>query len=82
MATKIQKWGNSQGLRITRKLMERAHLALGDEVEVEVRDGLIVVVPLRRMRGRYRLADLIRRIPRGYRPTGEEWGGPQGKEAW
>jgi antitoxin MazE len=82
MATKIQKWGNSQGLRIARHLLEQARLHVGDEVEVEVRDGLIVVVPLQRVRGRYRLADLVREIPKDYRPTSEAWDEGVGREVW
>jgi hypothetical protein len=30
MVTKIQKWGNSQGLRLARQMFEDAHLAVGD----------------------------------------------------
>ena len=82
MVTKIQKWGNSQGLRISRQLMESARLAVGDEVDVNVRDGVIVVVPVQQVRGKHSLDDLVRRIPVGYEPTGEEWGGPVGKEVW
>ena len=82
MVTKIQKWGNSQGLRISRQLLESAHLAVGDEVDVEVRDGAIIVIPVRQVRGKHSLEDLVRRIPKGYEPTGEEWGGPVGKEVW
>jgi antitoxin MazE len=82
MVTKIQKWGNSQGLRINRQLLERARLAVGDEVDVEVRDGVIVVAPVQQVRGKYSLDDLVQRIPKGYEPTGEEWGGPVGKEVW
>ena len=82
MVTKIQKWGNSQGLRISRQLLERAHLAVGDEVDVEVRDGAIVVAPVQQVRGKHSLEVLVRRIPKGYEPNGEEWGGPLGKEVW
>ena len=82
MVTKIQKWGNSQGLRISRQLMESAGLAVGDEVDVNLRDGVIVVAPVQQVRGKHSLDDLVRRIPVGYEPTGEEWGGPVGKEVW
>ena len=82
MLTRIQKWGNSQGLRISRHLMESARLAVGDEVDVIVRDGVIVVAPVRQVRGKHSLEDLVRRIPVGYEPTSEEWGGPVGKEVW
>ena len=37
MVTKIQRWGNSQGLRITRQMLEDAHISVGDEVDVAVR---------------------------------------------
>ena len=82
MVTKIQKWGNSQGLRINRQLLESARLAVGDEVDVKVRDGVIVVAPVQQVRGKHNLDDLVQRIPKGYEPTGEEWGGPVGKEVW
>jgi antitoxin MazE len=82
MITKIQKWGNSQGLRITKELLEDAHLAIGDAVSVAVTDGMIVVAPARQVRGKRSLRDLVRRIPRGYKPAAVEWGGPLGKEVW
>jgi len=45
MVTKIQKWGNSQGLRLARQVLEEAFMAVGDEVEVAARDGLIIITP-------------------------------------
>ena len=82
MVTKIQKWGNSQGLRISKRMLENARLEVGDEVEVDVRDGVILVTPVRQVRGKHSLANLVRRIPRDYKPTGEEWGDPVGREVW
>ena len=34
MITKIKKWGNSQGLRLTKDILADAQLNVGDEVEV------------------------------------------------
>ena len=82
MVTKIQRWGNSQGLRISKELLKNAHLAVGDEVNLAVREGMIVVVPLRQVRGKRSLEDLVSRIPKDYKPTGEAWGGQVGKEVW
>jgi antitoxin MazE len=79
---KIQKWGNSQGIRFPKSVMKEAGIAVGDEVEVKVRRGEIVVRPVRRIRGRYRLKDLVARMPDEYAPTEEDWGKPVGKEAW
>jgi antitoxin MazE len=51
MTTKIKKWGNSQGLRLSKQLLEDARLAVGDDVEVSARDGVIFIAPARRVRG-------------------------------
>jgi antitoxin MazE len=82
MVTKVQKWGNSQGLRISRQVLEGAHVSVGDEVDVAVRDGVIVVTPVKRVRGKYTLQHLVSRIPKGYSAEEMDWGAPVGKEAW
>jgi antitoxin MazE len=82
MVTKIQKWGNSQGLRLAKQVLEDAHLAVGDDVDVTARDGLIVIAPARRVRGRRSLKELVSRIPRGYNVAETDWGEPAGREAW
>jgi antitoxin MazE len=82
MLTKIQKWGNSQGVRFSQRILEEAHIATGDEVDVSVQEGRIVVSPSQRIRGRYRLAEVVARIPEGYEPGEEDWGTPAGREAW
>ena len=82
MVTKVQKWGNSQGLRFTKEVLDQAEIAVGDEVEVSVRGGRIIVEPVTKIRGRYKLSELTARISRGYRVEEAPWGLPQGKEAW
>ena len=82
MHTKIQQWGNSQGLRLAKNVLEDAHLGVGDEVDVVVRDGTIVVAPIRKIRGLYRLEDLVAQIPEDYHTIEVDWGEPVGKETW
>ena len=41
-----------------------------------------MVKPTRRKRGKYRLKDLLARMPADYVPAEEDWGKPVGKEAW
>ena len=82
MLTKIQKWGNSQGLRLAKNLLADAQLAVGDEVDISVKDGLMIVTPAKRIRGRYSLKDLVASIPEDYQTSEIDWGGPVGKEAW
>lgn len=82
MVTKVQKWGNSQGLRFSKEVLEQVQIAVGDEVNISVRGGRIIVEPLTKVRGRYKLKDLLARIPKTYRAEEVDWGSPVGKEAW
>jgi antitoxin MazE len=82
MVTKIQKWGNSQGLRFPREVLRKASILIGEEVDISVRNGEIVVKPALSLRRKYRLKDLVARMPAHYKPLEEQWGGPQGKEIW
>jgi antitoxin MazE len=82
MHTKIQKWGNSQGLRLARNLLEDVNLCVGDEVDISVKEGIIIVTPARRIRGRYALKELVARIPENYKTSEIEWGEPVGMEEW
>lgn len=57
MQTKVQKWGNSLGVRIPRSLVEEVGLAAGTEVSLSARDGELVLKPS--VPSRLRLADLL-----------------------
>jgi antitoxin MazE len=82
MTTKVQRWGNSQGLRLNRQILEDARISVGDEVDVLVQDGTITIAPVRRVRGKYRLRQLVGRMPKNYKVEEVDWGRPVGKEAW
>jgi antitoxin MazE len=82
MVTKVQKWGNSQGLRLAKQVLEDAHISVGDNVDVTIRDGTIIIAPIQRIRGKRSLQELVSRIPKNYE-TGEiDWGKPIGREVW
>ncbi|MCX7025325.1 MAG: AbrB/MazE/SpoVT family DNA-binding domain-containing protein [Spirochaetes bacterium] len=82
MITKVQKWGNSQGLRLSKELLSDAHIDVGDAVDVAVRSGSLVVTPVRRIRGRLDLGELVSRIPADYESLELGWGSPVGREVW
>jgi antitoxin MazE len=82
MLAKIQKWGNSQGIRLAKNLLADAHLGVGDEVDINVKDGIMIVTPAKRIRGQLSLKDLVARIPESYQPGEIDWGESVGKEAW
>jgi antitoxin MazE len=82
MLTRIQKWGNSQGLRVSKDLLADAGISVGEAVDVTVADGRLVVVPARRVRGAVDLGVLMDGMPQDYRSEEADWGPPVGGEAW
>jgi antitoxin component of MazEF toxin-antitoxin module len=46
----IQRWGDGQGVMVSRELLAAAGLSVDDEVDISVRDGLLVVAPVGRTR--------------------------------
>lgn len=82
MVTKVQKWGNSQGLRLAKQLLEDAQISVGDDVDVTTQDGVIIIAPVKRVRGKRSLQDLVSRIPKDYQPAEVDWGEPVGRETW
>ena len=80
METTIQKWGNSQGLRIALPFLKQANIALGDTVSVTVQDDSIIV---RKRKGKkFDLVEMVKEIPADYKPSELSWGKPVGKEMW
>ena len=79
---KVQKWGNSQGIRFTKALLTEAGIHVGDEVDVSVKEGRIVVEPISKVRGKYDLKELLSRMPKDYQTEELDWGPPTGKEVW
>lgn len=82
MITKVQKWGNSQGLRLSKALLSDARIEVGDSVDVTVRDGSLVITPARRVRGGLDLQQLVDAIPKDSKSEELDWGPPSGREVW
>ena len=82
MLSKIQKWGNSQGLRFTKALLQEAQINVGDEVSVSVQNGRIIVEPATKVRGKYDLKELVSKIPQESQAEELDLSEPVGKEVW
>ena len=80
MNTRIQKWGNSLGLRIPKSFAEEAGVEAGSEVELSVKDGQLVVTPTRRRK--YQLRDLLRKVTPANLHDEIDTAGPVGREGW
>ncbi len=82
MLSKIQKWGNSQGIRIPKNILENSHIKIGEEVNISVENGKITVEATHKIRGKYDIQDLICKMPKDYVVEEESWGDSVGQEEW
>ncbi|MDD2780013.1 AbrB/MazE/SpoVT family DNA-binding domain-containing protein [Sulfuricurvum sp.] len=81
MTAMISKWGNSQGLRVSKEIMESLHLSVGDKVDVHVEDEKIIIKPIRDAKIKYDLSALVNLIPQNY-TSQEEFSTSMGREEW
>ena len=82
MLGKIQKWGNGQGLRFTKALLQEAQINVGDEVSVSVQRGRIIIESVTKVRRKYDLRELVSKMPQEYQTEELDWGEHVGKEEW
>ena len=80
MQTKVQKWGNSLGVRIPRPLADQVHIGEGSVVDIEESDGQIVIKLI--APAEYTLDELLTGITDENRHDEIETGGPVGREVW
>ena len=80
MQTKIQKWGNSLGLRIPRSFAVEAQVEEGAVVDLSVENGRLLVRPLRVRK--YALTALLRTVTRRNLHGEVATGKRVGREAW
>ena len=80
MQTRIQKWGNSLGLRIPRSLALEARVEEGATVDLSVENGRLLVRPVRVRT--YSLRRLLGEVTRRNLPREVPTGEPVGREAW
>ena len=48
MIAKIQKWGNSNGIRIPKHMMDQLLMSTDDNVEMQIENGCITIKPVKR----------------------------------
>ncbi len=80
MTVQIVKWGNSQGIRISRKMMELSGIGLDEEVEMLVEEGKIIIQKQKRHRTLEERASEYGGKLGPY--TEYDWGEPAGREIW
>lgn len=80
MQTKIQRWGNSLGLRIPKSFAAEAQVEAGSTVDLSVENGELIVRPVTRRT--YALHALLAGINAYNLHEPVDSGEPVGREAW
>lgn len=80
MVTKVQKWGNSLGLRLPKKLAEDLNIATGTEVDIVVDEDRLVLTP--RKPKRFTLDELLSRVTKSNKHEEVDLGPRRGREQW
>lgn len=81
MILTINKWGNSQGIRLSKDLMNKLHASVGMSVNAEFHDGKIIIEPAISKKI-YNIHDLVKKINRQKKQEEVDWGKPEGNEIW
>jgi antitoxin MazE len=80
MLSKVQRWGNSLGLRIPRAFANEVNVSAGSRVEISVEGGALVARPVKRRK--FTLAALMVKVRPGNLHGETPSGAPVGREAW
>ena len=81
MVTQVKKWGNSQGIRLSKELLSLVGIRDNDYLDVELIDGNIV---LKKAEHHHRtLEERAKEFGGKLGPYEEfDWGEPKGRERW
>lgn len=79
MQTHIAKWGNSLALRLPSYIARESKLTEGSTVQIEIRDGSLIVTPVRK---KFKLSSLLAGMEPRMRHEEFDWGAPKGDEEW
>ena len=80
MQTQVKAWGNSQGIRLSKDILQAANVEINDMLEVKVSDGMIMLVKTFRHQT---LEEKEKKFGGKLNLDGEyDWDKPKGREVW
>ena len=77
----LSKWGNSQGLRIPKEIINLLKVEIGDKFRVFVENNRVILEPIREKKV-YNIDELVSQIPSDYKKEPEILSEPMGREIW
>lgn len=81
MTTTIQKWGNSQGVRIPKIVLDTVKWSENEEIVIIVKNDKIIMEKAKDKK-RKNIKELFENFEGAYEPIEIDWGEPEGDEIW
>lgn len=81
MTVKLQKWGNSQGIRIPKHMLDDLTWSEDETVDITVLDGKIIIERSDNHQ-RPNIFELFESYKGKYVPSEIDWGESSGSEIW
>jgi antitoxin MazE len=82
MRSTIAKWGNSQGVRLPKQLLDSVNLSSNDIVDIVAQDGNIVIKKAAGRKPYKTIQERFEGFEGEYQPISVNWGKPVGEEIW
>ena len=79
--TTIQKWGNSQGVRIPKIILDIVNWSENEQIAINVEDGKLIMEKIKEPK-RKNIKELFENYEGQYEPIEIDWGSPEGEEIW
>lgn len=79
----ILRWGNSQGVRLSKRLLEQANITENDEIELTALPNKIVIKKVEKTKRVHKtIEERFKDFNGTYEKIEIDWGKPEGKEVW
>lgn len=82
LTTSISKWGNGQGIRIPKNILEFLKWTESEKVEIITEGECIKIKKITAPEKRKNIYELFENFDGKYEKEEINWGEPQGKEIW
>ena len=80
MTITIQKWGNRQGVRIPKKILDTVKWTEGEQIIIIVDNGKLIMEKAKDKRKN--IKELFADYQGNYEPIDVDWGNSEGNEIW
>lgn len=81
MTTTIQKWGNSQGIRIPKHILATIKWQENEKLNITTENEKIIIEKIK-VEKRKNIKELFSNFEGKYSPIEIDWGKPVGNEIW